>query len=68
LPYIAGSLSATNDEATWVLTSYLVANAIISARQFLVLVALRPQTLSHHLYRHLHHLFVRLRRGDQPGS
>lgn len=29
LPYIAGSLSATNDEATWVLTSYLVANATI---------------------------------------
>jgi DHA2 family multidrug resistance protein len=29
LPYIAGSLSATTDEATWVLTSYLVANAII---------------------------------------
>ena len=27
LPYIAGSVSATNDEATWVLTSYLVANA-----------------------------------------
>src|SRR6201993_893510 len=29
LPYIAGSVSATNNEATWVLTSYLVANAII---------------------------------------
>ena len=29
LPYIAGSLSATNNEATWVLTSYLVANAVI---------------------------------------
>jgi DHA2 family multidrug resistance protein len=29
LPYIAGSLSATNDQATWVLTSYLVANAIV---------------------------------------
>ena len=29
LPYIAGSLSATNSEATWVLTSYLVANAVI---------------------------------------
>lgn len=29
LPYIAGSLSATTDEATWVLTSYLVANAVI---------------------------------------
>jgi DHA2 family multidrug resistance protein len=29
LPHIAGSVSATNDEATWVLTSYLVANAIV---------------------------------------
>ena len=29
LPYIAGSLSASNDEATWVLTSYLVSNAIV---------------------------------------
>src|SRR6266540_2562557 len=29
LPHIAGSLSVTIDEATWVLTSYLVANAII---------------------------------------
>jgi DHA2 family multidrug resistance protein len=34
LPYIAGSLSATNDEATWVLTSYLVANAIILPASF----------------------------------
>jgi DHA2 family multidrug resistance protein len=29
LPHIAGSLSASTDQATWVLTSYLVANAII---------------------------------------
>jgi len=29
LPHIAGSLGATNDEATWTLTSYLVANAVI---------------------------------------
>ena len=29
LPHIAGSLSATVDEATWVLTSYLVANAVV---------------------------------------
>jgi len=28
VPYIAGSVSATYDEATWVLTSYLVANAV----------------------------------------
>jgi DHA2 family multidrug resistance protein len=29
LPHMAGSLSSTTDEATWVLTSYIVANAII---------------------------------------
>ena len=29
LPHIAGSLSATSEEATWVLTSYLVSNAIV---------------------------------------
>jgi MFS transporter, DHA2 family, multidrug resistance protein len=29
LPHIAGNLSSTVDEATWALTSYLVANAVI---------------------------------------
>jgi DHA2 family multidrug resistance protein len=29
LPHIAGSMAASYDEATWVLTSYLVANAVI---------------------------------------
>jgi DHA2 family multidrug resistance protein len=29
LPHIAGNLSATPEEATWALTSYLVANAIV---------------------------------------
>src|SRR5213075_646691 len=29
LPHVAGNLSASIDEATWVLTSYLVANAIV---------------------------------------
>ncbi|WP_426442917.1 DHA2 family efflux MFS transporter permease subunit [Bradyrhizobium genosp. P] len=29
LPHIAGSLSSSNDEATWALTSYLVANGIV---------------------------------------
>ncbi len=28
VPYIAGSVSATNNEAEWVLTTYLVANAV----------------------------------------
>jgi DHA2 family multidrug resistance protein len=29
LPYIAGGLAASNDQSTWVLTSYLVSNAIV---------------------------------------
>jgi MFS transporter, DHA2 family, multidrug resistance protein len=29
IPYIAGSLSASNDEATWVLTFYLLSNAVV---------------------------------------
>src|SRR6185437_15238736 len=29
LPHIGGNLGASQDEATWVLTSYLVSNAII---------------------------------------
>jgi MFS transporter, DHA2 family, multidrug resistance protein len=29
LNYIAGSLAVSNDEATWVLTSYLVSNAVV---------------------------------------
>ncbi len=31
LPYVAGSLSASFDDATWTLTSYLVANGIVLA-------------------------------------
>ena len=29
LPHIAGSLSATSEQSTWILTSYLVSNAIV---------------------------------------
>jgi MFS transporter, DHA2 family, multidrug resistance protein len=29
LPYIAGGLGASNDDSTWVLTTYLVSNAIV---------------------------------------
>jgi DHA2 family multidrug resistance protein len=29
LPYMAGDLAVSNDESTWVLTSYLVSNAIV---------------------------------------
>ena len=29
LPHIAGAMSSSNDESTWTLTSYLVANSIV---------------------------------------
>src|SRR5258708_1397885 len=29
LPYMAGSLGASTDESTWILTSYLVSNAVV---------------------------------------
>src|SRR5262245_51108535 len=36
LPYIAGGLGVSEDEASWVITTYLVANAIIlTASSFL---------------------------------
>ena len=43
LPHIAGSLSASVDEAAWALTSYLVANAIILPMTGLDRQLLRPQ-------------------------
>ena len=36
LPYIAGGMGVSEDEASWVVTTYLVANAIIvTATSFL---------------------------------
>jgi len=58
LPHIAGSVSATVDEATWVLTSYLVANAIILpmagwlARQFGRKRLLLASTIGSRSHRH----------------
>src|SRR6267378_4423972 len=39
LPHIAGNLGASNDESTWVLTSYLVSNAFFTISSFLCGVA-----------------------------
>ena len=45
LPYIAGGMGVSEDEASWVVTTYLVANAIIlTASSFLAQTA-RPQDL-----------------------
>jgi len=56
LPHIAGSLSASTDEATWVLTSYLVTNAIVLpitdwlatylGRKFFLILSITAFTLS----------------------
>ena len=43
LPHIAGNLSASIDESTWVLTSYLVSNAIFLPLVGLVLIAFRTK-------------------------
>jgi DHA2 family multidrug resistance protein len=43
LPHIAGNLSATTDESTWVLTSYLVSNAIMLPAAGWIASAHRPQ-------------------------
>ena len=60
LPHIAGSLSATVDEATWTLTSYLVANAIILPLTGWLSNYLRPQTHAHAFGHRLHDRFLRV--------
>ena len=47
LPYIAGGMGVSEDEASWVVTTYLVANAIIlTASSFLARIrsAARPSS------------------------
>ena len=46
LPYIAGGMGVSEDEASWVVTTYLVANAIIlTASSFLTrMLAARPSS------------------------
>ena len=61
LPHIAGSLSPGQDESTWVLTSYLVSNAIILPMSGWFSSADRPQAVLHVLRRAVHHQLVPLR-------
>ena len=63
LPHIAGSLSATIDEATWALTSYLVANAIILPMTGWLASMLRPQAPADAVGRRLHRRVVPVRPG-----
>ena len=47
LPHVPRSLSAGQDESTWVLTSYLVSNAIVLPSERLVVVDYRSQEFLH---------------------
>ena len=54
LPHMQGTLGASRDQITWVLTSYVIAAAILTAPVGLVRRALRPQAVLHRLARRLH--------------
>ena len=62
LPYIAGGMGVSDDEASWVVTTYLVANAVsLTASPFLA--AARPQGLLPDLPRALQHKLCAVRAG-----
>ena len=52
LPHMAGDLGASNDESTWVLTSYLVSNAIVLPISGWLATPVRAQALLHALHLH----------------
>ena len=54
LRHIAGSLGASQDESTYIVTSYLVSNAIIIHDQRLAEQCDRAQALLHDLRRAIH--------------
>ncbi len=54
LRYISGGLGVSQDEASWVVTTYLVANAIIVTATRLSRQAIRPQDLLPGLPRAVH--------------
>ena len=54
LPYMQGSMSASYDEITWVLTSYVIAAAIMTAPVGWLARPFRAQEAFHHLHHRLH--------------
>ena len=68
LPHIAGNLSATIDESTWVLTSYLVANAIVLPLTGWLATPLRPQAAADDVGHRLHDRVAALRPRAEPAA
>ena len=58
LPHIAGGLSAGVDESTWILTSYLVSNAIVLPMSGWFSDLIGPQALLHDVRGDLHDQLV----------
>ena len=66
LPYMEGSLSASRDQITWVLTSYIIAAAIMTAPVGWLAARFGKKNLADHLHRRLHHRLHDVRRGAEP--
>ena len=66
LPYIAGGMGVSEDEASWVVTTYLVANAVsLTASSFLARAA-RPQAILSHLLGAVHRKLGAVRLRAEP--
>jgi hypothetical protein len=66
LQHIAGNLAASSDEATWVLTSYLVANAVVLPATGWLGRFFGRRRFSDYLHRHFYCGIRTLRPGKQP--
>ena len=67
LPHIAGGLSAGVDESTWILTSYLVSNAIVLPMSGWFSIADRAQALLHGVRGAVYDQFLPVRAGAESG-
>ena len=65
LPHIAGSLSVSVHESTWVLTSYLVANAVILPLSGWLSIDHRPEAVLHLVRRAVHRQLGLVRHGHE---
>ena len=63
LPYMQGSLSTTQDQINWVLTSYIVAAAIMTSPLGWMATRVRTQEAVHRLHRRFHRRLDAVRRG-----
>src|ERR1700756_3337784 len=68
LPHMAGSVSASADQITWVLTSYVVASAIMTPMSGWLAARFGNQAGLRHLDHRLHLRLGPVRRSPEPGG